>query len=189
VDAFSYLSVLLSIIIGLAITQVLQGYRALLLARQNVRLYFPTIAWSVYLLLMATQSWWASFGLSDRRDWSFVSFTIILLQTVFLYMIAGLVFPDMPADRPTDLRAHYHREARPFFLLIILMLATSLLKDWILDYELPGPENLMFHLAFGSTSLLAMLSAREWLHRALAIVTGVLLVAYVGLLFARLSLA
>ena len=32
-DAFSYLSVLLSIILGLAIAQVLQGYRALLLAR------------------------------------------------------------------------------------------------------------------------------------------------------------
>ena len=36
-DAFSYLSVLLSIILGLAITQILQGYRALLLARSHVR--------------------------------------------------------------------------------------------------------------------------------------------------------
>ena len=75
-DAFSYLSVLLSIIIGLAITQVLQGYRALLLARRHVALYAPTLAWSVYILLMATQSWWASFGLSDRRDWSFLAFAI-----------------------------------------------------------------------------------------------------------------
>ena len=32
-DAFSYLSVLLSIILGLAIQQILQGYRALILAR------------------------------------------------------------------------------------------------------------------------------------------------------------
>ena len=32
-DAFSYLSVLLSIILGLAITQVLQGFRGLMLAR------------------------------------------------------------------------------------------------------------------------------------------------------------
>jgi hypothetical protein len=31
-DAFGYLSVLLSIILGLAIAQVLQGYRSLLLA-------------------------------------------------------------------------------------------------------------------------------------------------------------
>ena len=37
-DAFSYLSVLLSIILGLAIAQVLQGYRAILLARGRVRL-------------------------------------------------------------------------------------------------------------------------------------------------------
>jgi hypothetical protein len=38
-DAFSYLSVLLSIIIGLAITQVLQGYRGLLLARHRTTLF------------------------------------------------------------------------------------------------------------------------------------------------------
>jgi hypothetical protein len=43
VDAFSYLSVLLSIIIGLAITQVLQGYRALLLSRAHVKLYAPPL--------------------------------------------------------------------------------------------------------------------------------------------------
>ena len=35
-NAFSYLSVLLSIILGLAITQVLQGYRSLLLAHGRV---------------------------------------------------------------------------------------------------------------------------------------------------------
>lgn len=34
-DAFSYLSVLLSIILGLAIQQILQGYRALILRRRG----------------------------------------------------------------------------------------------------------------------------------------------------------
>ena len=39
-DAFSYLSVLLSIILGLGIQQVLQGYRALMLARGRVRFFW-----------------------------------------------------------------------------------------------------------------------------------------------------
>jgi heme/copper-type cytochrome/quinol oxidase subunit 4 len=37
-DAFSYLSVLLSIILGLAITQVLLGLRSLMHARSRVRM-------------------------------------------------------------------------------------------------------------------------------------------------------
>ena len=50
-DAFSYLSVLLSIIIGLAIAQVLQGYRALLLARGRIRADPAPLIWSGLILL------------------------------------------------------------------------------------------------------------------------------------------
>src|SRR5689334_9251738 len=66
-DAFSYLSVLLSIILGLAITQVLQGYRALLLARGRVRHSATVIIWSLLLLVIFAQAWWASFGLRERQ--------------------------------------------------------------------------------------------------------------------------
>ena len=93
-DAFSYLSVLLSIIIGLAITQVLQGYRAMLLARRRVKPFVPTLVWSVLIPVLATQSWWSSFGLAGIRVWTFGVFGLILLQTVLLYMLAALVLPD-----------------------------------------------------------------------------------------------
>jgi hypothetical protein len=41
-DSFSYLSVILSIVLGLAITQVLLGFRGLILTRAKVKLYVPT---------------------------------------------------------------------------------------------------------------------------------------------------
>ena len=67
-DAFSYLSVLLSIILGLAIQQVLQAYRALILARGTISFSPLPLIWSVLILLMATQHWWASFSLAERTD-------------------------------------------------------------------------------------------------------------------------
>lgn len=70
-DAFSYLSVLLSIILDLAIQQILQGYRALILARARVRRDWLPLVWSVLILLMVVQHWWASFGLADRPEWRF----------------------------------------------------------------------------------------------------------------------
>jgi hypothetical protein len=51
-DAFSYLSVLISIILGLAVTQVLQGLRGLLLARSRLRAYWPSVVWGALLLLL-----------------------------------------------------------------------------------------------------------------------------------------
>jgi hypothetical protein len=52
-DSFNYLSVLLSIVIGLAIMQVLQGLRGLILTRAKVKLYTPTLIWVVLALLIA----------------------------------------------------------------------------------------------------------------------------------------
>ncbi len=98
-DEFGYLSVLLSIIIGLAVTEVLQGMRRRMLSHVPVRRYWPTQLWSVTLLLVCTQSWWAMFDLRNRHDWEFDQFAVLLAQTVLLYLIAGLVFPEFDGDK------------------------------------------------------------------------------------------
>lgn len=186
-DAFSYLSVLLSIILGLAITQVLMGYRGLLLARGRVRFYAPAMTWSALLLVIAAQNWWSSFGLSYHRDWTFLQFSAVLLQTVLLYMMAGLVLPDIPANEPVDLRAHYFRERRPFYGAFVLMLAVSVSKDWVLQGRLPAPENLAFHGVFVTLSLLAFFIRRPRFHEIATPVGGAVMAAYIALLFFRLA--
>lgn len=185
-DAFSYLSVLLSIILGLAIAQVLQGYRALLLARERVRLSPPVLIWSGLLLLFATQAWWASFGLRQRTSWDFLSFAIILLQMVLLYMLSAVVFPEVEANEGVDLVDHFERHRRIFYGLVIAMLAVSVLKDVLLDHRLPSPLNLAFHLVLATTAAvgIATRSYRVQLWLALIAVGGFVL--YIFLLFARL---
>ena len=185
-DALSYLSVLFSIIIGLTITQILQGYRALLLARRRVSLHGPTLFWSAILLLVASQVWWSSFGLTHVHGWTFLNFSMLMLQTILLYMMAGLVLPDMPAEASIDLEAHYERETTPFFLLFLAMLATSVTKDLLREGHLPDPENLAFHGAFALVAILALLVRRRWLHAVIAPLGLIGLLAYIGLLFARL---
>jgi hypothetical protein len=186
VDAFSYLSVLLSIIVGLAITQVLQGYRALLLARERVRFDALPLTWSALTLLFATQSWWASFGLLHHDDWTFLSFSMVLLQTVLLYLLAAVTLPEGPGGETVDLRAHYARERRPFFLILIGLLAASLLKDLSLDGRLPSPENLAFHAFLAGTGLVGLLVRRRAVHVAVAVAGVAWAVIYIALLFARL---
>lgn len=185
-DAFSYLSVLLSIIIGLAITQILQGFRARMLSHARVRRYWPGQLWAATLLIMATQTWWAMFGLRDRRDWQFDDFMVLLAQTVVLYLIAGLVFPEFPDEKAVDLRAHYFAQRRRFFGLLIAAVLLSIARDLILNHALPDRGNLAFHAVYLLIGIAGVLSAREWLHKAIALITGGVVVLYVSLLFARL---
>ena len=186
-DAFSYLSVLLSIILGLAITQILQGYRGVLLARGRVRLYAPTLIWSGLLLVMAAQAWWSSFGLSHHSGWTFVQFSVVLLQMTLLYMMAGLVLPDTLHGEPVDLRAHYYREQRPFYGLFLAMLAVSIGKDWIIDGRLPSAANLAFHGIFAFITLTAFLVRKPRFHEIATPVGAFAMAAYIALLFARLA--
>ena len=111
-NEFSYLSVLLSIIIGLAVTQLLTGMRGQMLGRERVRGFWSTQMWAGVLLLVCTQTWWAMFDLRARQAWDFSDFAILLAQTIALYLLTGLVYPDFSADRAVDLRAHYFAQRR-----------------------------------------------------------------------------
>lgn len=188
-DPFSYLSVLLSIILGLAIQQVLQGYRALILSRRRVKLYAPPLIWSVLLLAMVTQHWWASFGLAGRAEtqWSFALFATILIMTALIYMMAAIVLPDIPPDQVIDLRDHYYRESRAFFGIGSASICWSLFREYMLNDALPAPINLAFHGIFLAAALTATVSRRPRIHEGLSWAMVVLFVAYVGLLFQRLT--
>ena len=182
-DQFSYLSVLLSIILGLAITQVLKGFRGMLLTRSRVRFYWPTVLWSCTLLLLFVQSWWAMFYMRNLTAWTFPTFGIVILQTILEYMLGAIVLPDFFGAEIIDLRAHYYEHRRLFFGLIVLVLVISLLKSFVVDGHLPEVLNTGFQLGFIAISTLAIITSREWFHRAQAIMGAVGIGAYIVVLF------
>lgn len=189
-DAFSYLSVLISVILGFAIQQVLLGYRALILSRRRIRFYAPPLIWSALLVGMVAQHWWASFGLAGRAqdNWSFALFATILVQTALIYMMTAIVLPDIPHDQPVDLRDHYYREAPAFFGVATAAILWSLFREYMLEGRLPEPANLAFHLLFVAASVTAMVTRRPRMHEGLLAVMTIAFVAYVAVLFSRLEI-
>ena len=185
-NEFSYLSVLLSVIVGLSMTQILKGYRGILLSTANVRIYWPTMGWSILLLVMNVQSWWAMFGLRDIRNWNFAVFSIVLLQTIVQYMLAAIVFPDFFGPERVDLREHYWQHVRSFFGLSILILVVSLAKDVAISGHLKDPLDMTFHLAWIALAVLALLIRREWFHKAAIVLMMMLVCTYIVVLFTHL---
>jgi hypothetical protein len=185
-DSFSYLSVLLSIILGLAITQVLQGFRGLMLARSRLRAYWPCLLWAFILLVMDVQAWWAMYDLRERRDWNFFTFAVVLAQTVPLYLLAGLVLPDAGNAEAIDLRTHYYENHRWFFALLALLLVISICKPLVLEGVLPETRDLGFQLVFIAAALVGAWTTRERYHKVLAPVAAAGIGVYITVLFAHL---
>lgn len=187
IDAFTHLSVLLSIILGLAITQVLKGYRGLIQSRHTVKTYVPTIVWSVLLLVIFTQSWWTMFALREHRAWTFAEFAVVLTQTVVQYLMAALVLPDLSAGEEVDLRRHYFDQQRWFFGFAVLAVVISIVKELMIEGHLPDRINLAFHLGFMVIWALAAFVHKGWYHLMLCWLTSLTFAAYIFTLFTRLD--
>lgn len=185
-DAFGYLAVLFSIVLGLALQQLLEGLRALLLVRGGVHFYAPPLIWTVILVLVVAQTWWAMFGLRTHTDWSFGMYAIVLLQTGFIYMATSLILPDRGETGAIDMRATYHAHARPFFLTMFGAGVVSIAKDLVIDGHWPQPSNLLFHAVFMGGAAISAFDRRPGFHIANAIVALLAFLAYVALLFSRL---
>jgi hypothetical protein len=185
-ESFYYLSVLLAVVLGLAITQVLLGLRGLILTRAKVKLYFPTLIWAGLTLLIAIQGWWASFSMRTQANWTFGALLVIILQAIGVYMAAALVLPDIAGDAIIDLRDHYFAHKSWFFGALLASLVFSAAKDLALHGHLPGRMNLAFHVFHGLMVTVAAITRREWFHKLLAPAAALVILLYISLLFARL---
>lgn len=189
-EEFQYLAVLLSIVLGLGVTQLLTGVGRLVQARDRVRAYWPPLAWVALLLLIHVQTWWAMFDMRDHRGWTLLKFLVVLATPACLYLMAALVLPDVAeataGGRELDLRAHYYAQARWFYGAAAAVIVSSLLRPLVMDGGLPLDADRGFQVGFLALVGAAVAVRRPRVHEGVTAVAGVLLVAYNALLFARL---
>lgn len=185
-DTFNYLSVLFSVIMGLAVTQILQGLRSLMLARSRVKLYLPALIWAALMVLVVAQAWWGMFGMRDFRVWTFAMYAAVLLQITLMYLVAGLAIPDVPAEGPVDMREMYFAHRGWFFSLFALTIAATFLKDFVTLGRVSSEWNAYFlEFNFVLAAVAAITKAR-WFHWFLAPFSVATIAVYTALLSFRL---
>ena len=136
---FEFLMVLVSVVIGLGITEILTGWANLLRARDGVRFYWIHVAFQFGVFFALLQQWWEFWDLAGVGEISFVAVLTVLTPPIFLFLIAHLLFPVRSED--VDLEEYYYRHAPLLWGLVIVgTLQGTFVHPLVFDYP-------VFHLA------------------------------------------
>ncbi len=185
-DAFSYLAVFVSIILGLGVTRLLGGVADLARSRARVDLYWPTFVWMFTLFVLHLQIWWSLFALRAVAHWTFAAFALTALRPAALFLATSFIVPDVSGER-IDMRQTYFRESRWFFASLIVGLACARAAVLVISGLAERPAVLVAQLFFIAACAVGMLTRNDLVHKLIGVSAAVLYSLYVGLLFASLA--
>ncbi|HTH54834.1 MAG TPA: hypothetical protein VL728_02230 [Cyclobacteriaceae bacterium] len=151
INAFEYITVFISIILGLGVTQILTGIADLVHQSDRVKVYWPHLVWVLLVLVLHVQEWYITFELRSFTAWRLPVFLFVLLYPVVLFITARLLFPFGLSDEIIDLKEFYYKNYRKIFLFGAMLALISLLDNFIMRAYLPedliGPSLVLLLLS------------------------------------------
>jgi hypothetical protein len=182
-NAFSYLTVLNSIVLGLGIAHLLGGVARSISRRATTVFYWPTLVWIVVLLILIIQVWWADFSLSKELQWTLAGFVSTLLIPATLYFMSFLILPET-----SDMRATYFENRVWFFCLLAAIPFFGTLQQLLVEGHVHRDVDTASKSAGLLLTLAAIYFGSEKAQKLFAVVGIVFIVLYVCGLFFRLPL-
>lgn len=179
---FSYLGVLISVILGLALTHLLVGVSKLVQMRRTVRTYWVHVVWAVNVLMFVLAVWWGMFWWNKLEVWTIEQFLFITGYSIVLFMLASMLFP---SEFPEEIDFEEYFYANKAWFFGILLAATLIdipetlekgvahLRDVPRQYVLYVPATLALVVT-------ALCTRNRRLHAVLAVGWLVLLLAYLA---------
>jgi hypothetical protein len=186
VEPFEYLSVLVSIIVGLGLSHLLATTARLIQHRTEVRLFGPTLIWMALLFVLQVQIWWAAFEWQGRGAWDFFSFLLFLGLPIGAYLLSVLLVPDLEEPEEVDLRASYLANRSWFFALLAVLPVISLAHEQVQGGAVQWDIDAAFRVGFLAVALVGLSVKRVVVHWLVTIGFALGFGAYVALLFSRL---
>ena len=121
---FAHLSVLISVILGLALTHLLRGLSKLIQQRETARPYWVHIVWTINLVVYVLALWWGMTSWNRLRVWTTELFFFLTFYSILVFMLASQLYPaEFPADM--DFENYYFANRKWIFG----MLAAACLID------------------------------------------------------------
>ena len=172
-NAFEYLSVLISIILALGMTRVLAGVAEMLQGRTRRGIYWVHVIWIVNLFIYLVIAWWIFYRWRNQQEWTFFLFVFVLISPTILYLASMLLFPrESSAAGSLDYKAHYYANHRAFFILFSLFTAVDIfdtLLKGVPHFFALGAQYIVSSSLYFSGELIAAITRNERYHQFYAV--------------------
>ena len=184
-DAFGYLSVMVSIVLGLGLTQLFAGIGNLVQIRRRVKLYWLHSLWVLLIIVLHLHMWWSFWALRGVVDWTYATFVYVLIGPAALVIASHIIIPEL-LDGRIDVERHYFDTSPVFFGILTVTAAWAMflesimgLRSFFVPFRFLQVAGVV---AFGSCSA----SKNKHLHAAAIVLIVLLLVT--GITFTRFQL-
>lgn len=153
---FEFLSVLVSIVIGLGLTHLLGGLGHAFYFRHVHKLDVAHLGWTVAVFFVLVLNWWVLLLWRDFDAWTFSAFLTVILWTTSMYAMALALYPPGRA-RGVDYRTLFETNRTWFLATFTIMCLFDLLVTYMREQALPDPGYIVFvgHLAVISVTGIA----------------------------------
>jgi hypothetical protein len=129
ISPFEYITVLISIILGMGITQILSGVAGMILRWDQVRLYWPHCILIILVFVFHIQEWWITYDLRHYAYWRLPVFLFTILYPVNLYILARILFPLRWSGSQIDMKQFYFQNFRRIFVFILSLAVLSVIDN------------------------------------------------------------
>jgi len=92
-DLLPHIRVVVSIIVGLCITTLLNGFARFVQHPRRAKVSLLHLGWAFSLLLAVIHFWWWEFRLSLVPQWTFPIYFFVTLYAILFYSLCTLLFP------------------------------------------------------------------------------------------------
>jgi hypothetical protein len=118
---------LISIIIGIGLTEMLGNLHRLIRNRSRVTWDWLPVAWAAALLLLVINYWWSLYlGVSGlKQSNNAAEFGLLLIGPILLFLTTASVLPNFDIDSEWDLRRHYEDHRKTFIVTFALYQCTT----------------------------------------------------------------
>lgn len=132
ISAFEYVTILISIILGLGITQVLSSAAEAFYHSKKIKFFLPHTIWVLVILFLHIQDWFILYELKEYPVGKLSTFLFIILYPIVLFVITKLLFPPISGEENINLKDFFLDSFPKIFYLFCVCILLSVIFNMCL---------------------------------------------------------
>ena len=119
-SSFEFIVTLMSIVVGLGVTNLLAGVGRAFYRRQKNPVDEVHIVLTAATLLLLVLQWWVTFKWNTDLTWSFDKFLVLIVWTIALYMLTVFLYPPDLSEEEEH-QARFERNRAGYYSTFLVM--------------------------------------------------------------------